>query len=213
MVGCTIDAGSKIYAARVDALHQNTYQVLSGLNHQGSDEGNSNNQADMTVNDDGDEPGDNAEKKAKAAKKRRLKNSSHIVTAENIESITHKMRDEYKDEDLYFAKKSTCIENEAIGGILLNKLHIQNDSIKMLINSDDHQYDIPELEHVRNNTNEFNFKSMVDCYSSVPGELRNLKLCADLSSFSFINFNDDENVRNYSATIQRFFYYLIEQIK
>lgn len=31
VVGCTIDVGTKIYAARVDALHQNTYQVLSGL--------------------------------------------------------------------------------------------------------------------------------------------------------------------------------------
>ena len=33
VVGCTIDAGTKIYAARVDALHQNTYQMLSGLGH------------------------------------------------------------------------------------------------------------------------------------------------------------------------------------
>ena len=196
MVGCTIDAGSKIYAARVDALHQNTYQVLSGLNHQGSDEQTDNNPNEMDVNDDGNDEGEAAEKKAKAAKKRRLKNSSHIVTTENIESINHKMRDEYKDEDLYFAKKSTCIENEAIGGILLNKLHIQNDSIKMLINSDDHQYDIPDLEKVRNNLSEFNFKSMADSYASVSGELRNLKLCADLSTFSFINYNDDENVRN-----------------
>ena len=31
VVGCTIDVGTKIYAARVDALHQNTYQMLSGL--------------------------------------------------------------------------------------------------------------------------------------------------------------------------------------
>lgn len=38
VVGCTIDVGTKIYAARVDALHQNTYQVLSGLGHGGNDE-------------------------------------------------------------------------------------------------------------------------------------------------------------------------------
>lgn len=37
MVGCTIDVGTKIYAARVDALHQNTYQVLSGLAHNAAD--------------------------------------------------------------------------------------------------------------------------------------------------------------------------------
>ena len=31
VVGCTIDAGTKIYAARVDVLHRDTYRVLSGL--------------------------------------------------------------------------------------------------------------------------------------------------------------------------------------
>lgn len=41
VVGCTIDVGTKIYAARVDALHQNTYQVLSGLGNSAEQENNS----------------------------------------------------------------------------------------------------------------------------------------------------------------------------
>lgn len=98
--------GSKIYAARVDALHQNTYQVLSGLNHQSAETGE--NADDITQNEmeDGNENendvnGNDAEgKKAKAAKKRRLKKSSHIVSADNIDSITLKMRDEFKDVNI-----------------------------------------------------------------------------------------------------------------
>jgi len=43
MVGSTIDVGTKIYAARVDALHQNTYQVLSGLGNSAEDQNNNNN--------------------------------------------------------------------------------------------------------------------------------------------------------------------------
>jgi condensin complex subunit 2 len=43
VVGCTIDVGTKIYAARVDALHHNTYQMLSGL-AQGGGDGNENNE-------------------------------------------------------------------------------------------------------------------------------------------------------------------------
>ena len=103
VVGCTIDVGSKIYAARVDALHQNTYKVLSGLNNQGSEasEESENGSPDGVVgenevDENGDEEDPNG-KKAKAAKKRRLKKSSYIVTAENIDSITLKIRDEYKD--------------------------------------------------------------------------------------------------------------------
>ena len=45
VVGCTIDVGTKIYAARVDALHQNTYQMLSGLAHGSGENGESNDQA------------------------------------------------------------------------------------------------------------------------------------------------------------------------
>lgn len=198
MVGCTIDAGSKIYAARVDALHQNTYQVLSGLNQKSSD---ADENASGAYQDDGvegnleddDNEDDPNGKKVKAAKKRRLKKSSHIVTAENMESITLKMRDEYKDEDLYFSKKSTCIENEAIGGILLNKLHLQNDSIRMLINSDDQQYMEPELCRNSNPDHELNLKGLIDTYTSNSLDLKNLKLCADLSSFKFIDYHLDEN--------------------
>lgn len=197
VVGCTIDVGSKIYAARVDALHHNTYQVLSGLNHQSAETGDAGaeNGADQ-VNDgmgddnmDDENDNDPNSKKAKAAKKRRLKKSSHIVTAENMDQITLKMRDEYKDEDLYFAKKSTCIENEAIGGILLNKLHVQNDSLWMLINSDDQPY----VEAPRDCQTEGNFKSLCDAYTSSSIDLRNLKLCADLSNFKFIDYHLDEN--------------------
>lgn len=42
VVGCTIDVGTKIYAARVDALHQNTYQMLSGLGHTNNEAGDEN---------------------------------------------------------------------------------------------------------------------------------------------------------------------------
>lgn len=45
VVGCTIDVGTKIYAARVDALHQNTYQVLSGLAHGANEENGDNENA------------------------------------------------------------------------------------------------------------------------------------------------------------------------
>lgn len=204
VVGCTIDVGSKIYAARVDALHQNTYQVLSGLNHQSAETGDNDNEGGDDGGNGGmdDSNGENGggevseeqlRKKEKAAKKRRLKKSCHIVSAENMDSITLKMRDEYKDEDLYFAKKSTCIENEAIGGILLNKLHIQNDTIKMMINADDKQYS-ESSERPRDFDSEIcDFKGIVDSYVNCSADLKGMKLCADLSTFKFIDYQNDEN--------------------
>ena len=107
--------GTKIYAARVDALHQNTYKMLSGL---GSSSSNSNQDGDgeggsggglhgdghmdhsgaLDGGDDGDEAGA-TNKKAKA-KRKRLKKSSQI--AENLDSISSKMRDDFKDVSLLF---------------------------------------------------------------------------------------------------------------
>jgi len=199
VVGCTIDVGTKIYAARVDALHQNTYQVLSGLNHTSVDneennESNRNEMNDVKLNEndlnDSSEENPNS-KKAKTAKKRRLKKSTFIVTSENMESITLKTKDEFKDEDLYFSKKSTCIEHEAIAGILLNKLHVQNDSIKMLINADDQKYSFED--NFNCNNSEINFKSIVNLFKLSYIELKNLELCSDLSNFKFIDYHLDEN--------------------
>ena len=100
---------------------------------------------------------------------------------------------------MYFSKKSTCIEHEAIGGILLNKLHVQNDSIKMLINADDQKYS-PE-DNFNCNDSEINFKGIVDLFKLSCIELKNLELCSDLSSFKFIDYHLDENV----CVISKFF--------
>lgn len=92
---------------------------------------------------------------------------------------------------MYFAKKSTCIESEGIGGILLNKLPVKNDAIKMLINADEKQY-----EKSRSISEEMvDFKGLYDSYISSSCDLRNTRLCSDLSSFKFIDYHpEEENV-------------------
>lgn len=191
VVGCTIDVGTKIYAARVDALHQNTYQVLSGLGNSGgdnddkNDENNMNNNHNDDANNDLDDQDDRQNNKKGKTKKKRMKKSSQI--AQNVDTITSKMKDEFKDEDLYFAKISTSIENEAIAGILLNKLHVQNDSNKILINADDQKY--ANSNDFVNNETEICCQSIYDIYSTSGSDLRNIRLCADLNSFRFVDWN------------------------
>ena len=110
VVGCTIDVGTKIYAARVDALHKNTYQVLSGLGHAGSEEaeGEKEGENDVTRADTGnhtmannDDEEEGTAKKVKA-KKRRNKKSSQI--AENLDSITSKTVEDFKDVKIFLLK-------------------------------------------------------------------------------------------------------------
>ena len=143
---------------------------------------------ETNANDD-DNMGDNEDQQKKAkAKKKRVKKSSQIV--ENLETISAKMRDDFSEEDFYFSKISTCIETEAIGGILLNKLHYRDDSGTILINKDDRvDPNTPEYEH--EGGIEVNMKEVCDFYKAKSIDLRNLKLCSDLSNFKFIGWNVD----------------------
>jgi condensin complex subunit 2 len=202
VVGCTIDVGTKIYAARVDALHQNTYQMLSGLGHNANpdeENGDSNVTTNRLDGDDDNFDNDNendehaGNKKAKA-KKKRMKKSSQI--AENLDSITSKLRDEFQDEDLYFSKISTCIENEAVAGTLLNKLHFIDDSFKIYINAEDKlcSTSLTPSSFKLSAGVEINCKDIIDIYRAKQQDLRNLKLCSELSSFRFIGWNLDSNV-------------------
>ncbi|RNA45055.1 Condensin complex subunit 2 [Brachionus plicatilis] len=191
VVGCTIDVGTKIYAARVDALHQNTYQMLDGIRRSATNEDNSE-MAEQTPDDfdgNGDmndnDQGDQGNKKTKA-KKKRNKKSSHI--AENLDTITTKLRDDFQDEDLYFSKISTCIESEAIGGILLNKLHYQDDTTKLVINKDQK---IDFISQTAPHNDQLNLKEIYQFNVNKNISFNNLKLCSELSNFRYIGWNLD----------------------
>lgn len=89
---------------------------------------------------------------------------------------------------MYFSKISTCIESEAIGGILLNKLHYRDDTIEIVINKEDKIDAILEkpIESI-----ELNLKDFVQYHRSKNIEFKNLKLCSELSNFRFIGWNLD----------------------
>ena len=99
----------------------------------------------------------------------------------------------HQKEDTYFAKISTCIENEAIAGMLTNKLTFSDDSYRMLINADDKLFDNKEnFRHAGGI--ELSQKDMVDFYKAKSIECKNLKLCSDdLRSFRFIGWNLETN--------------------
>ena len=110
-------------------------------------------------------------------------------------------------EDLYFNTISTCIENEGIGGLLLNKLNFIDDSLQFFINTDDK---VPlgkpatdadaaaddDDESSRHAHDEVNCKDLVNYYKSRNLDLKNPKLCSELTAdkFRFIGWNLETNV-------------------
>ena len=99
-------------------------------------------------------------------------------------------------EDIYFAKISTCIENESIAGILTNKLTFADDSQRMLINADDKLF--ANKDNFKHSSGiEINQKEIIDYYKAKAIDCKNMKLCSDdLRSFRFIGWNLETNVTN-----------------
>lgn len=66
-VGSSLDAGNKIYASRVDSIHQNTYQVLTGLSNPNDNKPDpvDEDAVDMPENHISDEEGESKAKKLK----------------------------------------------------------------------------------------------------------------------------------------------------
>lgn len=115
---------------------------------------------------------------------------------------------------MYFSKISTCIESEAIGGILMNKLHYIDDTNEILINKDD-KINTVRTNIIENEDIELNMKEFYNFYRTKGIDLRNLKLCSELSNFRFIGWNLETEVsfeifRSVNLTLRKLFRYKIK---
>lgn len=104
-----MDAGAKIYAGRVDAVHQETYQVLSGLgrtNKDGSNENDEKNenygQQTNDLNDDEDESN-----QLKAAHRKKFATHREVIQ-KHLAKIRCKALVAKADVGFFFLKK--CLQ-------------------------------------------------------------------------------------------------------
>jgi hypothetical protein len=175
----------------LSGLGSNTNQDDGNGDGQGYNGMDENDQMDHSGNDGGDD-NNNANSKKTKAKRKRIKKSSQI--AENLDTITSKMRDDFKDEDTYFGKVSTCIENEAIAGMLSNKLTFADESLRVLINADDKLFSNKENFSHAPHSIVIDCKDIVEHYRNKGLDFKNAKLCSDdLRSFRFVGWNLETN--------------------
>lgn len=80
MASSTLDASAKIYAGRVDAIHSETYKVLTGL-------GRGNDRADK---DDADKDNGDDDPEGTGGNKRRTRRKKKAVKESNLKNINKK---------------------------------------------------------------------------------------------------------------------------
>ncbi len=110
-----LDASTKIYAARVDSVHQESFKVLSGLNRTDADKG-----AKDDAQSDGSQP-DGARPVA-PAKRRAARLTSTLAKSE--EELNDTTRDLQYEEDPLVRKATAAFESGGARGLLLNQLGV-----------------------------------------------------------------------------------------
>ena len=125
---CALDASTKIYAHRVDCVHNETMKLASGV---GSNK-EENAQGDGTAAEGGEEQGDDQDGATKKRLKRKKKSNSIEKNLANIN--LSKLELEF-DIDPLFKKVSAQFDSGASGGQFLSTLQIKDDTSEMLLNS------------------------------------------------------------------------------
>lgn len=120
MAGGTIFASAKIYASRVDAVHSETYKVMSSLGRGATDEG-----SDQESQEDS-EKRDGGRKKKKRSK----------ILENNASSLRMKKMDVSYQADPLDQYYSSVFDVASTSGLLVNHLGLCRDGITMRFDSD-----------------------------------------------------------------------------
>ena len=116
---CTLDAGVKIYASRVDSFHNETFKMLGGMNKVATVEEEEETGAEGAK---GDGEGLDGDANAQTTKKRR--STRAVATLEPPDAHTTKQVDETNVVDPLFQKTSALFDEGGASGLLLNNLSV-----------------------------------------------------------------------------------------
>ena len=122
---CALDASAKIYAYRVDSVHNDTLKLAGGV-------GKTNEPVDQRP-DDQDVPGDDPDDEGRKIKR---KKKAAATVEKNINNINCNKFDLEFDVDPLFKKTSAQFDSGGgVGGQFLSNLYIRDDGCQLLLDS------------------------------------------------------------------------------
>ncbi|XP_033756730.1 condensin complex subunit 2-like isoform X2 [Pecten maximus] len=178
----TLDASAKIYAGRVDAIHTETYKVLSGLGRSSDKNKPGDNQDGDDTNADPSEQGTEDEIKKKKKKMRR----KNTVEA-NIKNIDMKEKDFEAKADPLFQIMSATFDEGGISSLLLNSLRCFDDQQSLALDSGTLIGPCPDIgECSQRQVNDLG--EIIDLAKGHDLEL--LEMCPNFSTFNWDDANE-----------------------
>ncbi|XP_040849436.1 condensin complex subunit 2 isoform X2 [Ochotona curzoniae] len=187
----TLDASTKIYAVRVDAVHADVYRVLGGL---GKDTPSPEEGEDQAADRSATETG--TTKKAPKPKKKH----SYKTIEQNISNLNVSEADRKCEVDPMFQKTAASFDECSTAGVFLSTLHCHDYRSELLFPSDAHTLstgeplDFPDLGWVE----------MTDLKAPLLQCVEDRQICPSLAGFQFTKWDSESHNESLSALVDKF---------
>ncbi|XP_075767172.1 condensin complex subunit 2 isoform X2 [Pelodiscus sinensis] len=186
----TLDASTKIYAVRVDAVHADVYKVLGGLGKDSAPP------RDVDSQDtDGAAAGTEAAKKSQPKKKH-----SYKTIEQNLNNINISEADRRSEVDPMFQKTAASFDECSTAGIFLSTLHTHSYCCELLLDSK--VTPLPSSEPVESPSS--TPVKVADLKSILLQCLEQRPICPTLSGFQFTQWDSDSHNESASALLDKF---------
>ncbi|XP_034351214.1 condensin complex subunit 2 [Arvicanthis niloticus] len=186
----TLDASTKIYAVRVDAVHADVYRVLGGLGK------------DTPPQEEESHSGDGSavetERTKKAAKPKKKQSCKTIE--QNLSNINVSEADGKCAVDPMFQKTAASFDECSTAGVFLSTLHCQDYRSELLFPSDmqtllsGEPLELPDL----------GFIDMTDLKAPLQQCVEDRQLCPSLAGFQFTKWDSETHNESVSALVDKF---------
>ncbi|XP_017715963.1 PREDICTED: condensin complex subunit 2 isoform X2 [Rhinopithecus bieti] len=187
----TLDASTKIYAVRVDAVHADVYRVLGGL---GKDAPSLEEVEGHVADGSATEMG--TTKKAPKPKKKLL----HRTIEQNVNNLNVSEADRKCEIDPMFQKTAASFDECSTAGVFLSTLHCQDYRSELLFPSDvqtlstGEPLELPELGWVE----------MTDLKAPLQQCAEDRQICPSLAGFQFTQWDSETHNESVSALVDKF---------
>ncbi|KAM4867838.1 condensin complex subunit 2 isoform 2-T2 [Thomomys bottae] len=187
----TLDASTKIYAVRVDAVHADVYRVLGGLGKDAP-------ALDEVESHDADGSATETRTTKKAPKPK--KKHSNKTIEQNINNLNVSEAERKCEVDPMFQKTAASFDECSTAGVFLSTLHCQDYRSELLFPSDvqilssEEPLELPDLGSVE----------MTDLKEPLQQCVEDRQLCPSLAGFQFTKWDSETHNESVSALVDKF---------
>ncbi|XP_078095621.1 condensin complex subunit 2 isoform X2 [Mustelus asterias] len=187
MAAGTLDASTKIYAVRVDAVHSDVFKILGGLGKNTEEPG-------AEVN-----PESSEDQNAKGSQKHNRRKHSYKTIEQNLSNITYGAKDMKCEIDPMFQKAASLFDECSTVGVFMVNLQTYGHSAQLLFDSDAKLIEtgptpeLPPISHVE-------ISELGDLQQS----LKDKTICPSFEDFQFTNWDSEAHNQAVSSMMEKF---------